>query len=131
MGGDWAQVAEDLAPLDAIQRYARSDWDVQRLAYIRGIAVAAAVAGWRESRNLLPLLRELVGLPDTAVRQALASQLTPMGAFSACMRQPWSVYSYISLPETCYWVLQPSHGRRMGAKPGTQTPWNCSTWACT
>lgn len=52
---------------------------MQRLAYIRGIAVAAAVAGWRASRNLLPLLRELVSLPDTAVRQALASQLTPMG----------------------------------------------------
>lgn len=73
------KVEEHLSPLEAIQRYARSKWDVQRLAYIRGIAVAAAVAGWRASRSLLPLLRELVSLPDTAVRQALASQLTPMG----------------------------------------------------
>ena len=73
--------------MEAIQRYARSAWDVQRLAYIRGIAVAAAVAGWRASRSLLPLLRELVGLPDTAVRQALASQLTPMGTF-AVVQEP-------------------------------------------
>ena len=72
-------MAEDLTPLEAIHRYARSSWDVQRLAYIRGIAVAAAVEGWRASRILLPLMRELVSLPDTAVRQALASQLTPMG----------------------------------------------------
>ena len=82
------QVQEDLSPLEAIQRYARSAWDVQRLAYIRGIAVAAAVAGWRASRSLLPLLRELVGLPDTAVRQALASQLTPMGTSAATARSP-------------------------------------------
>lgn len=62
---------------------------MQRLAYIRGIAVAAAVAGWRASRSLLPLLRELVSLPDTAVRQALASQLTPMGEEARIITTPY------------------------------------------
>lgn len=81
-----------MTPLEAIQRYARSQWDVQRLAYIRGIAVAAAVAGWRASRSLLPLLRELVALPDTAVRQALASQLTSMGKLSHLSH----FYTYLS-----------------------------------
>lgn len=79
-----------MTPLEAIQRYARSSWDVQQLAYIRGIAVAASVAGWKASRTLLPLMRELVGLPDTAVRQALASQLTPMGEL---LFQLWTPYS--------------------------------------
>ena len=79
------QADENLSPLEAIQLYARSDWEIQRLAYIRSIGSAVAGAGWQESQVLLPLLQELSSLPDTTVRQALSSQLTPVGAHTGCL----------------------------------------------
>lgn len=70
----------ELGALEAIARYACALRHPARLAYISGMAAAAAHAGFSESvTTFSELLQKLPNAPEPDIRCAVASQLAPLG----------------------------------------------------
>ncbi|KAK9829291.1 hypothetical protein WJX72_004983 [[Myrmecia] bisecta] len=75
------QVDTGLNSLQAIRQYATSPIYLQRMAYIQGMAAAAAEAGHAASTQvLLPIIEELIEWDDDEVREAVAAQLAPLAS---------------------------------------------------
>ena len=92
-----AKLLPDISTLDAVCKFAADNENaerpqkVERTCFVRGIANAARESGFETAIDrLVPLILQLLGDHDAAIRVALAEQLAPLAEFFAAQGDGYS-----------------------------------------